>query len=171
MSWFSLYVVNHAPWFWLGVMILCLLIESFTLALTTVWFACGALAMVFVSFLPLPFRWQLLLFLLISCALLVWTRPAALRHFKLPASALNSDSLVGRKVLLTEAVSAHQKGAAKVKGVVWSVASGDGSPLAAGTECLVTAIEGATLIVAPVAAEASAAPAAAADGGESPAES
>ena len=143
-----MYIANHLPWFWLGVMIVCLLVESFTLALTTLWFACGALVLIFASFLPIAFRWQFLLFLAISCALLVFTRPLALRRFKLPRAALNSDGLVGKTVLLTATASAHEKGAAKVNGVVWSVASADGAHLAAGSECVVTAIEGATLVVA-----------------------
>lgn len=147
MDWLFEYILLHLPWFWLGVMILCLLVESFTLALTTIWFACGALVMIFVALLPLPFRWQLLLFLLLSCGLLFFTRPLALKHFKIPKVAMNSDSLVGKHLLLTTGVTAQEKGTAKVNGLVWSVASADGSPLEAGTECVVVSIEGATAVV------------------------
>ena len=147
MNWFSLYIVQHAPWFWFGMMILCLLIESFTLALTTVWFACGAFVMIFVSLLPLPFQWQLLLFLALSCALRFFTRPIALKHFKLKPARLNSDALIGKKALVIERITELEKGAVKVNGVVWSATSADNTEIEAGTECVITAITGATVVV------------------------
>ncbi|MCR5724114.1 MAG: NfeD family protein [Treponema sp.] len=147
MNWFSLYVLGHAPWFWLGVMILCLLIESFTLALTTIWFACGALVMIFAAFLPLPFRWQLLLFLLVSAASMFFMRPVARRHISFKKPALNSDALVGKHVLVRERITALEKGAVKVNGVVWSATSADNTEIEAGTECVIKAIEGATVVV------------------------
>jgi membrane protein implicated in regulation of membrane protease activity len=147
MTWFSLYIVQHAPWFWFGMMILCLLIESFTLALTTIWFAFGALLMIFVSLLPLPFRWQLLLFLLVSAASMFFMRPIARRHISFKKLALNSDALVGKHVLVQERITALEKGAVKVNGVVWSATSADNTEIEAGTECVITAIEGATVVV------------------------
>ena len=143
-----MYILHHLPWFWLGVLVLCLLVESFTLALTTVWFACGALVMIFVALLPLPFRWQLLLFLAISCALLLFTRPLVLRHFKLPKAAMNSDALVGRTVSVTADIGTLQKGTVTVNGVVWAAESADDAAIPRGTRCVITAIQGATLVVA-----------------------
>lgn len=147
MNWFSLYIVQHAPWFWFGMMILCLLIESFTLVLTTIWFAFGAFLMIFVSLLPLPFRWQLLLFLLVSAASMFFMRPVARRHISFKKPALNSDALVGKHVLVRERITALEKGAVKVNGVVWSATSVDNTEIEAGTECVITAIEGATVVV------------------------
>ena len=65
------FFLQHLPVFWLVVMAVRIVIESMTMMLTTIWFGCGALVMVFVSMTPLPFKWQLLLFVAISLALLI----------------------------------------------------------------------------------------------------
>ena len=42
-----MFILNNLPWFWLIVVVLCIVIESLSMALTTIWFACGAFAMIF----------------------------------------------------------------------------------------------------------------------------
>lgn len=147
------FIWNYTPWIWVAVTVICIVIESLTLALTTIWFACSACVMVFLSFTPLPFRWQLLIFIVLALALLIFTRPLVLRKFHRHV-ATNSDSLIGKSVKLLSAVTESSKGTAKVNGVVWSVqaAAGTPLPLADGTECTITALEGNTLIVSTKAA-------------------
>ncbi|MCR5289560.1 MAG: NfeD family protein [Treponema sp.] len=147
MSSIPLYILNHLPWLWFGLFIFFIVIEALTLALTTIWFACGAFALIFISLLPIPLSWQVLLFLLISCSLLFYTRPVALHHFNLKRPALNSDALIGKKVVVTESITSLKKGAIKVNGIVWTATSVDGSEIAVGTECTVTDIQGVTAIV------------------------
>ena len=48
---FSLW--NHMPWVWLVLTVVFILIEATTMSLTTIWFACAAFVMVFISLLPL----------------------------------------------------------------------------------------------------------------------
>ena len=70
-------ILNNLPWFWLIVVVLCIVIESLTMALTTVWFA------------SIPFKWQLFIFVAISLALLIFTRPLAAKKLakKMPTNA------------------------------------------------------------------------------------
>lgn len=143
----SFFLLNNLPWVWLAVAVVCLVLEGLTLALTTVWFACSAFVLIFVAFLRVPFKWQLLLFVLIALALLVFTRPIAVRKLRVRKQATNSDALVGRRVLVTERITALQKGAVRVNGITWAARSADGAELARGTECVITGIEGATAIV------------------------
>ena len=144
---FLSFIHAHLPWFWLAITILCVVIEVFTFTLTTIWFAFGACVLIFVSFAPIPFKWQLLLFLLISLLLLIFTRPFALKKLKIKKIPTNSDSLVGKKVLVTEKITEFQKGSVKLNGVVWSAKSEDGTVIEKGSECVVTSIEGATALV------------------------
>ncbi len=135
------------PWVWLAVMLICFVVEAFTMSLTTVWFAAGALVLVFVSMLPVPVPVQLLLFALISVLLLVFTRPIALRFLKIKRTATNSDALIGSRCTLLKAVTEQEKGAVRLKGMEWAVESEDGRPIGAGTDCVVKEIKGNTLIV------------------------
>ena len=148
MDSFSLWVLNNLPWFWLSVTVLCILIEGISMGtLTSIWFGCGAFVMIFISFLPVPFKWQLLIFVILSLILLIFTRPFAVKKLKVKKTPTNSDSLIGKRVLVTEKITALEKGAVKVNGVVWSATSADNTEIEAGTECVITAIAGATVVV------------------------
>lgn len=140
---------GNLPWFWLFLAVVFIVVEAVTFSLTTIWFALGAFAMIFVSFAPIPFRWQLLIFALISFAFLMFTRPFAVKRLKLKSVSLNSDALVGKKVRVTEEITELEKGAATVNGVAWSARSEDGRTIARGAECVVAAIEGVTLVLRP----------------------
>ena len=145
---FSFWVLNNLPWFWLGVTVLCIIIEGISLGtLTSIWFGCGAFVMIFLSFLPIPFRFQLLIFVVTSLVLLIFTRPFAVKKLKVKKTPTNSDSLIGKKVLVTEKITELQKGTVKVNGVIWSAKSEDNTPIEKVAECIVTAIEGVTLAV------------------------
>ena len=139
--------MNNLPWAWLAVVVLCVVLEGLTQSLTTIWFACGALVMVVLSLFPVPCVVQVLLFALISLALLAATRPFVRARLQVRRTATNADSLIGRRAPLSGAVSATQKGRVRFNGIEWSVRTADGSALEAGTLCEVVAIEGATLVV------------------------
>ena len=62
---------DNLPWVWVAVTIICVVIESLTLALTTIWFGISAFVMVFLAFTPLPFVAQLFIF--VPCRTPPWT--------------------------------------------------------------------------------------------------
>ena len=142
-------ILNNLPWFWLIVAARTVVIESLTMALTTVWFACGAFAMIFLSLAPLPFKWQLFIFVAISLALLIFTRPLAAKKLakKMPT---NADSLIGKKVLATERMTQFDKGAVKALGIVWTARSESGETIEKGEECKIVRLEGNTAVVEPI---------------------
>ena len=65
---------------WLAAFILFIAIEIPTMALTTIWFAGGALAGLVLYLLGAPMELQLGAFVVISFALLALTRPMALHY-------------------------------------------------------------------------------------------
>ena len=67
------------PIIWLGVLAVLLVIEGLTTALTTIWFAGGALAAAIAAGIGMGIVPQLLLFFCVSLVLLFFTRPAALK--------------------------------------------------------------------------------------------
>ena len=64
--------------FWLVLFVVLLIIEIFTMGLTTIWFAGGAAIAFILAFVGFDLPIQVILFLLISILLLVLTRPIAI---------------------------------------------------------------------------------------------
>lgn len=148
MTEFLNLILSNLPWFWLGVMVLCLVFEAVTFSLTTVWAALSALLMIFLSRTGLPLRWQLLIFFLVTILLLAFTRPFAVKKLRLGRLATNVNSLDGQEVLVVKKITKFEKGEVKASnGVLWT-ALGEGSDeIAKGSVCKVVRVEGNTLVV------------------------
>lgn len=140
-------ILDNLPWVWFAVTVLCAGFEALTLGLTTVWFALGALVMVFLSLLPIPPVVQVLLFLLISGALLAFTRPLAVRRLRVGKEKTNADSLIGERAQVTRKVTEFD-GEVKVHGLSWSARPDGKEELEPGTVCVIRRLEGVTLYVA-----------------------
>ena len=138
-------------WIWAGLTIFFALIEVFTLGLTTVWFALAALVMVFLSMLSIPFSFQILIFLAISAVLLFFTRPIAVKKFKIGKYKTNVDSLIGMHALVTRQIGEFENGEIKINGQFWSARSEDASEIKEGVKCEIVRIEGVHAIVKQIA--------------------
>jgi len=142
------FLVSNSPWFWLIVLIVCIIIEAPTMALTTVWGAIAALPMIFIAKTGLAFKWQFLIFAIITVALIIFTRPFALKKLKMGKSKTNVNMMEGEEVQIVKTISKFQKGEAKAKnGVVWTATSENGDTLQKGSIALISAVEGNTLIL------------------------
>jgi len=142
---FGIGIQSH--WLWLGVTILMAVIEGFTLGLTTIWFAIAALIMIFISFLQIPLVFQVMIFLAISAVLLIFTRPIAIKKFKVGKEKTNVDSLIGQPALVLKQITEFDRGEVKIKGQIWSAKTEDGSTINEGIKCEVIRIEGVQVIV------------------------
>ena len=145
MLWSFGYV--SAWWIWVALVIVFAVIEVCTLGLVTVWFAIASLIMVFLSFLKIPFSIQILIFLIISAVLLVFTRPLAVKKFKIGREKTNVDGLIGKHALVTKKIEEFQTGQARVGGQIWTARSENGVEIAEGAKCEILRIEGVQLIV------------------------
>jgi len=134
-------------WIWVALVIIFALIEVFTLGLTTVWFAIAALLMVFLSFIKIPLTVQILIFLVISTLLLIFTRPLAVKKFKIGQEKTNVDSLIGKHALVVKTIGEFERGEAKINGQIWSARSEDNTEIIEGSKCEILRIEGVQLIV------------------------
>ena len=144
------YPFNSLPihWFWVAMVIILSLIEVFTLGLTTIWFAIGALVLVFLSlWTNIPFQYQLLIFLVISAVLLVFTRPIAIKKMKLGREKTNVDSFAGKIALVVKPITEFEKGEVKVSGQIWSARAEGNAEIPEGTKCKILRVEGVQLIV------------------------
>ena len=142
-----LYLLNNLPFVWLGLAVVLVIIESMTMGLTTIWFALGALVSMILAFFRIPLPWQILIFLVISAVLLIFTRPVVVKKFKVGGIRTNSDALIGQEGSIIQEITRDEKGKAKVKGQIWTASSLDGNPIGEGIRVRVEDIRGVTLIV------------------------
>ena len=136
---------------WLIVAFIFAVIEAFTLGLTTIWFAGGAVAAVVAALLGASVPVQVVLFVVVSILLLVLTRPWAVKHFKKTLESTNIDAVIGKEALVTQDIGPFSAGEAKLNGLTWvAVATDKNKTISAGTAVRVDAVEGVKLIVTPL---------------------
>lgn len=134
---------------WLVVVILSIGIEAFTLGLTSIWFAGGAIAALVVAALNLPLAVQIGAFFVVSLLLLYFTRPIAVKYFNKERVKTNAESLVGRQaIVISEIDNLQGIGQVIVGGQEWTARSVDDDvKLAAGTVVEIMSISGVKLMV------------------------
>ena len=134
---------------WLVVMIALVIVEVVTLGLVCIWFAIGALFAAIVAVFGGPWWLQLIVFVVVSAVTLIFTKPIAKKYFTDKIQKTNSEDLVGKKVMITEAVdNVRATGVAVASGLEWTARSKeDGVTFEKGEFALVSAIEGVKLIL------------------------
>ena len=133
---------------WLVVLAILLVIEFLTLGLTTVWFAGGALIAFLVSLAGGPLWLQILLFLVISVVLLLFTRPLAVKYLNKNVQKTNVDSIPGQKGIVTVTIdNLKAEGQVTIRGMEWSARAKDDNIIEKGKVVRVISVEGVKIIV------------------------
>ena len=138
---------NNLPWVWVAVTIICVVIESLTLSLTTIWFGISAFVMVFLAFTPLPFPAQLLIFVALAMILLIFTKPLVKKKLSQKKIATNYERVIGQIAVVTKRITAMEKGSVKINGMEWTAAVKEDTTLEEGSKCMVEEIAGVTAYV------------------------
>lgn len=140
MDWFAI--------LWLVLMIVFILIEVSTVSMVSVWFASGALTALIASLCNAPLWLQIVLFVVVSAALLLALRPLARKYFTPRLTKTNVDAVVGTEGLVTQRIdNLSASGSVKLGGVEWSARSTSGAPLEEGTRIRVDRVEGVKVFV------------------------
>lgn len=134
-------------WIWLVAAGVLLLIELLTADLLFASLALAALSAMLASGLGAPLLVQGVVFAVVAVLSLALLRPIALRHLRKPPpdAATNTDALLGREAVVTEAVS-KDAGQVKLAGEIWTARSRD-AIYPVGSRLVVKAIDGAIAIV------------------------
>lgn len=134
---------------WLALIVVLLIVEMVTVGLTTIWFAAGAIVALLLCALGAAPILQVLAFLICSIALLIFTRPLALKHLNAKREKTNYEGLAGKIVRITEAVNnINETGKAFLSGTEWTVRTQEkGVTLESGTLAKVLGVSGVKLIV------------------------
>lgn len=134
---------------WLVIFVVLVGIEAGTLALTTIWFAGGAIAAFLMAVLGTSIQVQLIVFLIVSFVLLFFTRPFAMRFINKGTVATNVDGLIGKKARVTAAIQNElAQGTVVVNGLEWSARTAeDGVVIEEGETVVIKEVRGVKLIV------------------------
>ncbi|MBQ4559439.1 MAG: NfeD family protein [Tyzzerella sp.] len=135
--------------FWLIMFAVLLVIEILTMGLTTIWFAGGAIVAFVLAYVGFGLPVQIIVFLLVSIALLVLTRPIAMKFFNQERQKTNAESLIGQNAVVLETIDTlHGVGRAEVNGMEWSAKTDDADMIIeAGEVVIIEGIQGVKLIV------------------------
>ena len=138
---------NNLPWVWVAVTIICVVIESLTLSLTTIWFGISSFVLVFLAFTPIPFGAQLFIFVAMSLVLLIFTRPVVKKKINQKQIATNYERIIGQIAVVTKKITALDKGSVKINGMEWTAAVKEDITLEKGSKCIIEEIAGVTAYV------------------------
>jgi membrane protein implicated in regulation of membrane protease activity len=138
---------------WLGLILLFLVIEVFTLDFTFLMIAIGSVGGLVSSLIQVPWFLQLLIAAALSLLLIFAVRPPLVRRLRRgsdPALTL-VDALIGSSGVVSTTFSGGQGHVKLSNGELWTarVRPGPGLSPVVGDHVTVTAIEGATAIVEP----------------------
>ena len=139
---------NALPFVWLGIVVLAVVVEVSIVGLVSIWFVPSGLVSMILAFCNVPLWIQILVFLVLSAACIIFLKPMAHRFLGVKHVATNADSLIGEEAIVIEEIcNLEARGQVKVRGQVWTARSADKTQVYAKGDVLnVIAIEGVKLI-------------------------
>lgn len=137
------------PIYWLIAVGVLIILEMFTMGLTTIWFAGGALVAFIADVSGAPLWIQIVCFLVVSIVLLVFTRPITEKYFNKSRAKTNVDGFVGQQGRVIEEINRYkQTGKVMLNGMEWTAVSNEDDMVIALEEKVeVVKVEGAHLVV------------------------
>jgi membrane protein implicated in regulation of membrane protease activity len=131
--------------FWTIATVIFVLLEVFTLGLTSIWFAVGSIFALLVAFMNFNLIIQIIAFMIGSIITIVYARPLAVKYFKVGSTRTNVDEMIGKHGVVEKAILDNVIGQVNVSGQIWSAFSQE--EIAIGTKVEIIAIEGVKLKV------------------------
>ena len=133
---------------WSVLLILFIIAEAITVQLVSIWFAIGSLVALIANFCGANALVQAALFVGVSFAALLLTRPLVKKFSTPKIQRTNIDRIIGERAIVTEEIdNLRAIGIVKADGKSCSARSADGSIIPAGSVVEVQKIDGVKLIV------------------------
>jgi len=133
---------------WVAVIIIGVAVEAFTLNLSAIWFAIGAVMSLIAASFGMSLSTQLIIFVLFSAALLIMVRPFCRKFLKTKNEPTNADRIIGEPAIVVQDINnVEETGEIKIFGQLWTARSADDSTIPKGATVRVTAIRGVKALV------------------------
>ena len=135
-------------WGWIGVIVLAIIVEVLTDQLVSIWFVPSAIIATILDFVNVGIIWQVLVFLLVSAAGIVFAKLFLPKIAPSGKVKTNIDAIIGERCIVTEKIDNYAGcGQVKVKGQIWSARGvGENDIFEVGDVLHVVAIEGVKVI-------------------------
>lgn len=136
-------------WIWVAVIALSLVVEFSTLEMVSLWTAVGGFIALILAALDVKLEIQLIVFFVVSIALLLSLRKLALKFLLKNSknSKTGTDSLIGTKHTLLSSIKENTPGTIKINGVTWNTITENGQEIEEGTKVEIIRLEGNKFIV------------------------
>ena len=130
--------------FWLIAAGVFFIIEMATIGFLIFWLGIGALLAMVTSFITDSILIQVIVFVVTSTVLLVFTRPLVNKFVKVPKEVkTNAYSIIGKKAIVVKNINnVEGDGQVKIDGEVWSAKSADDEEISKDTEVEIVEIDG-----------------------------
>ncbi|MBQ1993951.1 MAG: NfeD family protein [Lachnospiraceae bacterium] len=137
------------PIVWLVAVFVFLVLELISMGLTTIWFAGGAVVAFVASLFGVPIPVQILLFIVTSVVMLIFTRPVVEKKLNNSRTKTNVEEIIGKEGKVTEAVdNFNQKGVVVINGLEWSARNGETDDIIpVGAKVIVKEVQGVKVMV------------------------
>ena len=135
--------------FWLIAAGIFFIIEMATIGFLVFWLGIGALLAMVTSFLTDSILIQVIVFVITSILLLIFTRPLVNKFVKVPKEVkTNAYSIIGKKGIVISAINNIEgSGQIKIDEEVWSAKSANDDNIAKDTEVEIIEIDGVKAVV------------------------
>lgn len=134
-------------WIWLIIAGIFLIMEIFTHGFLVFWFSIGALITMIVSIFTTNIFIQLLIFVITSTILILFTKKFSEKIRKIDSEkTFNVDAVIGEIGIVKKEVSSIKFGVVKVGGSTWTAITKDDT-IPEGQQVIVKGIDGVKLIV------------------------
>ncbi|MCL2540042.1 MAG: NfeD family protein [Firmicutes bacterium] len=139
--------MDYMIWVWVGIISVSVLVELVTFQMVTLWFAVGGIAALILAACGVGLEWQIIVFLVISIALLIGIRKIMLKLLGKDTEKTNIDALVGKKAQLIKEIALNVPGEVKFNGIIWSAYTKNNCKIAEGVMVEVISVDGNKLMV------------------------
>ena len=140
-------LIQFMPWIWGIIIVVTIVIELFSSDIDALWFTIGAAITFILSVFDVHIAIQLTTFVVLTIALLFtvgrWTKKLLMRKH----ISSNSDSLIGKEILILEAANEYDNGSGVINDVVWTVSCQANVSVEKGKHAIIIAIDENKLVV------------------------
>lgn len=143
--------MNLAAIIWFVLLLVFLVVEAACpIHLVSIWFAAGAFVAMIASYCGAAIWLQILLFLVVSCALVALLWPFIKKFLNPKLAKTNVDAVIGSEGYVTADIdNISATGQVKLDAMEWTARSTSGQPIKKGTLVRVDRIEGVKAFVSP----------------------
>lgn len=138
----------YMMWIWLAVFVITVIVEASTQNFVSIWFSVGALVALCISGFC-PFWIEIIVFTVVSCVALIFTRPLVKKLMTTTERFTNIDEIVGKRVVCKEDISKFNPGEVKLNDLVYTAVLMEDSDktISKGAIVEIVAIRGNKLVV------------------------